>query len=266
MTVDLGPSGTIAAPEPGRDANGGSNSGSGGRPRTLAGALGAAAVDLSEVSFRLVAANALWGLAVLGVIVVSLGGGPFGTLVVAPLLAIPYAGVVRLATQTARRRDVAFSDIGRAYRRHVAATIALGAVTTVAVILLSSNLVIAGAMGGIAGVTFGSLAVGGLVIVWVASFPIWTILVDPARDERPVRERLRLAVLLVLAAPLRCAMLGAILALLLSISTVAFPALVTFAVAYAALVAARYLLPLSDRLEAWLADRARGVEVGRRPV
>lgn len=237
----------------------------GGRPG-LRGALRAAAVDFYYQSLRLIAANVLWGLGLLAVVVVTLGGGPLVTLVAAPFLAIPYAGVVRLAAQTARGEDVVLSDVARAYRRHALAAIALGVVTTVVVVLLSSNVLIAGAMGGVAGWTFGTLAVAGLVIGWVASFPVWVVLVDPARDAMPLRQRLRLAVLLVLAAPGRCALLGAVLAAVLAVSTVLFAALVTISVAYAALVAARYLLPLSDRLEAWLADRARGAEVTRRPV
>jgi hypothetical protein len=64
--------------------------------------------------------------------------------------------------------------------------------------------------------------------------------------------------LLILAAPGRTALLALVLALLLAISTVAFAALLTISIAYANLVAARYLLPLADRLETWLAERAAG--------
>jgi len=52
-----------------------------------------------------------------------------------------------------------------------------------------------------------------------------------------------------------------VLALLLLVSTVAFVAVLTIAPAFAALVSARYCLPLADRLEAWLEQRDAGAGV-----
>ena len=48
-------------------------------------------------------------------------------------------------------------------------------------------------------------------------------------------------------------MLGLLLLVIVAISTIAFVALLTFAVAFSALVAARFVLPAADRLEARLA-------------
>ena len=224
----------------------------------LRSAVRAAAFDFYYQSIRVVPANILWGIALLAVIAVATAGGPLVTLAVAPLLAIPYVGVVRLAALTARGRDVVLSDVFRAYREFGLAALGIGTLTTLAVALLASNVVVGATMGGLGGWVFATLAASGLLGVWVVGFPTWVLVVDPNRADRPLRDRLRLAVLLVLAAPGRMAALGALLLILLLISTVAFAALMTISVSYAALVAARYVLPLADRLEAWIVVREAG--------
>ncbi|HET9458141.1 MAG TPA: hypothetical protein VFO78_12415 [Candidatus Limnocylindrales bacterium] len=218
----------------------------------------AAAVDFYYQSIRLVPANVLWGVTLLALLALAIGGGPLVPLVAAPLLAIPYVGVARLAALTVRGRDVVLSDVWRTYREFGLVALGIGAVVTVATVLLASNVVIGATQGSFVGWAFATLAGSGLLAIWVLSFPLWLLLVDPERSEQRRRDRLRLAVLLVLAAPGRTALLAFVLALLLAVSTVAFAALLTISVAYANLVAARYLLPLADRLETWLAERAAG--------
>jgi len=88
------------------------------------------------------------------------------------------------------------------------------------------------------------------------SIAFWPLLVDPARADRPLRERVQLAGLLVIAYPLRFAVLVGVLAVVGVASFVAFVALVTVSIAYSALVACRWVLPAADRLEAGLASRA----------
>jgi uncharacterized membrane protein YesL len=173
-----------------------------------------------------------------------------------PFLAIPFVGVARLAALTVRGRDVVLSDLWRAYRQFAVMALVLGAALTVASVLLASNIVIGATQGGFIGWAFATLAASGLLGIWVLSFPLWLLLVDPDRSEQSARARLRLAVLLVLAAPGRTAFLGLVLAIILAVSTVAFAALLTISVAFACLVAARYLLPLADRLETWLHARS----------
>ena len=95
-------------------------------------------------------------------------------------------------------------------------------------------------------------------MVWLVAWAAWPLLLDPDRADRPVRERLRTAVLLVLAYPLRMAMLGALLAVVVLVSSVAVVALMTISVSFAALVATRYVLPAADRLEARLEARHHG--------
>jgi uncharacterized membrane protein YesL len=150
------------------------------------------------------------------------------------------------------------SDVWLAYRQFGLPALGIGVVTTLAATLLASNVVVGAATSGLVGWAFATLAASGLLGIWVVGFPVWIILVDPEREDRPLRERLRLALLLVLAAPGRMAALTFLLSVVLLISTVAFAALLTISVAYSSLVASRYILPLSDRLETWLAAREVG--------
>jgi uncharacterized membrane protein YesL len=224
----------------------------------LRSAFRAAAIDFYYQSIRVVPANIAWGVAFLAVLAIAISGGPIVTLLGLPLLAIPYVGIVRLAALTARGRDVVLSDVWRAYREFGLAALAIGVLTTLAAALLASNVVIGATMGGLGGWLFATLAASGLLGIWVVGFPLWILLVDPERADRRLRDRVRLAVLLVLAAPGRMLALGLLLLVLLLISTVAFAALLTISLSYAALVAARYVLPLADRLETWLAAREAG--------
>ena len=224
----------------------------------LRSAIRAAAFDFYYQSIRAVPANILWGIALLAVVALAIEGGPIVTLGVAPLLAIPYVGVVRLAALVARDRDVVLSDVWRAYRRFGLPALGIGVLTTLAAALLASNVVVGASMGGLLGWVFATLAASGLLGIWVVGFPVWVLLVDPERDDQPPRKRLRLALLLVLAAPGRMVALALLLSIVLLISTVAFAALLTISVSFTSLVAARYILPLADRLETWLAAREVG--------
>ena len=91
-----------------------------------------------------------------------------------------------------------------------------------------------------------------MVATWLVAWTTWPILLDPSRSGRPVRERLRLAGLLVLAHPVRIAGLGVVLATFLIASTVAIVALAAISVSLSALLASRFVLPAADRLEARL--------------
>ena len=86
----------------------------------------------------------------------------------------------------------------------------------------------------------------GLTMILVA---FWPLLGDPAREGRSVTEHLKLAALVNLARPGRMAGMTILLAAFLVASTVLFAALVTVSIAYATLVATRYVLPLADRIE-----------------
>jgi hypothetical protein len=231
--------------------------GLGGRQRSpgIAASFRAAAIDFYYQSIRLVPANLLWGVSFLVWLVLSFATGPLVTLVTAPLVAIPYVGVARLAALTARGHDVVLSDVGDAIRRFGVAALVSGAVAALAAAVLATNAFLGANLGGPIGWVLTTLALAGLLALWVFLLPYWILLVDPEREDHPVRARARLAALLVVAAPVRFAWLALLLAILLLVSTVAFVALLTIAPAYAALVMARYSLPLADRLERWLGER-----------
>jgi hypothetical protein len=224
----------------------------------IAASFRAAMVDFYYQSIRLVPANLFWGLSFLAWLIVSVSTGPLVTLVLAPFLAIPYVGVVRLAALTARGHDVVLSDDVDAIRRFGLAALVAGAVMAVAVAILASNAFLGATLGGPLGWVLTTLALAGLVALWVFLVPFWVLLVDPEREGKPLRARVRLAALLVVAAPGRLAWLALLLAIVYLVSTVAFVAMLTISAAYAALVSARFVLPLADRLEHWLDQRDSG--------
>jgi hypothetical protein len=224
----------------------------------------AAAVDFYYQSIRLVPANVAWGLTLLAWLAFGLGTGPLIALVTAPLLAVPYVAIARLAALTARGRDVVLSDATDAVRRYGLVALAAGALATLAFAILASNVIVGANLEGPVGWVLSTLAAAGLIGLWVYSVPFWVLLVDPDRDDQPVRAKVRLAALLMVAAPGRLSWLAFLLFVVLVVSTIAIVALLTIAPAYGLLVAGRYALPLSDRLEHWLETRDGGSGPGSR--
>lgn len=219
---------------------------------TLGRALRSAASDFYFNSWRLVPANLVWGAAFL-IILVSASIAP-ALVLLAPLLALPTVGIFRIAALITRGENVSFWDGLVAWRDYAVPTILLGVGLAGCALVFATNVVVGLASGNALGWTISTLAFWGLVATWVVAWTAWPLLVDPARRGKPVRGRLRVALLLILAHPVRMLALGALLAVLLAASTVAFAALVTISVAFAALVACRYVLPAADRLEARLRD------------
>ena len=113
------------------------------------------------------------------------------TLVTAPLLAVPWVGVVRLAALTARGQDVVLSDIWTAIRRYGLVALAVGAVVALAVAILASNAFLGANLGGPVGWALSTLSLTGLVALWVLGWPFWVLLVDPEHEDRPLRSRAR---------------------------------------------------------------------------
>ena len=229
-------------------------------PPSLRGALRAAATDFYFHSWRLLPANVLWAAVALVIVGLAILVPPL--LVLTPLAALPVAGIFRIATRIVRGESVSFWDGLSAWRTEMGPALALGAGLVGATTVLGFNLVTGILSDSAPGWGLATLAFWGLVGSWVYAWVAWPILMDPARAADPSRRRLRLAALLLLAHPVRVAGLGIALAVLIVVSTVAVVALVTVSMSFAALVAARYVLPAADRLEARLAAnpvRAGGV-------
>jgi hypothetical protein len=222
-------------------------------PPSLRGALRAAATDFYFHSWRLLPANVLWAVVSLAIAALAILVPPL--LVLAPLAALPIAGIFRMATRIVRGESVSFWDGIDAWRGEVRASLALGAGLLVSTVVLGFNVLSGLVADGPIGWAFATLAFWGLVGTWLYAWVAWPILLDPTRTGQPARERLRLAALLLLAHPVRVAGLGLVLAVLVVVSTVAVVALVTVSIAFGALVAARYVLPAADRLEARLRGR-----------
>jgi hypothetical protein len=217
-------------------------------PPGLRGALRAAAGDFYFHSWRLLPANVLWAVVVLAIMGAALLVPPL--IVLAPLAALPMAGIFRIATRIVRGESVSFWDGLDAWRGEVRPALALGTAVLVATIVLGFNLVSGLLSDSVFGWAFATLAFWGAVGTWLYTWVAWPILLDPARSTTPARSRLRLAGLLVLAHPVRIGALGLILFALCIASTIAVVPLLTVSVSFAALVSSRYVLPAADRFEA----------------
>jgi hypothetical protein len=222
-------------------------------PPSLRGAIRAAATDFYFHSWRLLPANVVWAVVALMIVAVAILVPPL--IVLGPLAALPVAGIFRIATRIVRGESVSFWDGIAAWRSELVPSLALGAALLGVTIVFGFNVISGILADSLPGWAFATLAFWGLVGTWLYAWVAWPLLLDPARVNEPTRERLRLAALLVLAHPVRVVGLGLVLAVLIVVSAVAVVALVTVSVAFAALVATRYVLPAADRLEARLGGR-----------
>jgi hypothetical protein len=214
-----------------------------------------AVVDLYYHSVRLVAANLAWSAGLIGVAFIALSGLPLAAAILVPLLALPLAGVARLAALISRRQEVVLSDAWAEWPRQGPAAVVVGSAAWISAIVLFTNVVSGFNAGGPVGWALATLAAWGLVALWTVAFPIVVLLADPVRDSWPTAAQMRLAVGLLLAEPGTMARLAVALAALLVVSTLLFAALLTFAVALALLVAAHVVLPAADRLTDSLASQ-----------
>lgn len=222
-------------------------------PTSIGGAIRAAGREGYYHSWRLVPANLVWSVVAIAVAALVLVTPV--AIVLVPLAALPTAGLFRVTTRIVRGQAVSFWDSIDAWRTDPIATLAIGAGFAAAAVVLGFNVVSGLTSDSPLGWGLATLATWGLLAAWLLAWTVWPILVDPARAERPVADRLRLAGLLVLAHPIRLGLLGLVLGLFLAVSTLAVVALVTVSVAFSALVATELVLPAADRLEARLGAR-----------
>ena len=222
---------------------------------SLGGALRTSMRDFYFNSWRLAPANLLWG----AMLVAALIASPTSLigLVLLVALAVPTAGIYRMAALIARGEPAAFSDFLEGMRRLglVAALIGLAA-AALAYVLTTNVFVGLGANNPLGWLTTG-LALWGLVGLAMLLTTAWPLLADPQRDDIRLRDRLTLAGLVVIGRPLRVLALAAVVALVLAVSTVLFALLAMVSVAYVALVSSRYVLPLADGVEARLPETRR---------
>jgi uncharacterized membrane protein YesL len=210
-------------------------------------------VALSDFYFnsgRLVVVNVVWGAAVIGLWLVWLVW-PLVALILTPLLAFPTVGIFRVAARIVRQDGHAsVQDALAAFRDYAAPTLLLGLATVAASLILGTNAIVGLTQSEPLGWFVGTLAMWGLVVLWCSTIVTWPLVVDPERTGYTLGKRLRLVGLLLLAHPVRFALLGALVVMITAVSTILLAALLTISVSFVALIACRYVYPAADRLEA----------------
>jgi len=219
---------------------------------SLTGALRQSLTDFYFNSWRLAPANLVWGVGFIAVIV----AGPLSAagVVILVLLAIPLAGLHRMAALLARDEPVGFSDFVDGIRRFAVPAVAVATGAAVLAAVFTTNIVVGLAAGGPIGWFISALALWGDVALAMLLVAWWPVLVDPRREGLALRRRLALAGLVVIGRPGRVFGLTVLVTAILIVSTVLFAAILLVSVAYVALVSARYVLPLLDALEARLPE------------
>jgi uncharacterized membrane protein YesL len=215
-----------------------------------------AASDFYFNSLRFVPANVAWAITILAVLFAAITWTPAIVLVV--LVAVPIAGIHRMAALLTRGEATSFSDFFAGMRRFGLHASGILAAATIVAAVLVTNVVTGFASDSPLGWFVAATALWGLVALMMAVIAIWPVLVDPRREDRPVRRRLQLAGLVVIGRPGRLFVLTLLIAVILVASTVLLGAIILVGVAYASLVATRWVLPAADELEArYEAARAR---------
>ena len=215
---------------------------------TVRGSLRRALTDFYFNSIPLVAANIVWGIGVILTLGVATAS-PLLALLLAIALALPTAGIFRLATVIARDEPASFSDAMGAWRLYPRPALMAGALVVGCAIVLGFNFVIGILSGNLVLLMIGTLAAWGLVVLFMGVSAFWPVLLDPARQQDPIRTKVKVALAVVFVAPGRYLGLSVVIAFVLIVSTVAFAALLTISIAFVALTLCRYVLPTADRLE-----------------
>ncbi|MFN8622100.1 MAG: hypothetical protein U0869_15320 [Chloroflexota bacterium] len=216
---------------------------------------------LSELWFHWTAAlagNVAWTVVVLGLVVLA-GAWPLGALVLAPLVALPLAGLYRMAGLLIRGEPASAADGWAAWRTHGGRALQLGVVAIAALAVLGADLVVGlVAMGGLVGFALATAAAWGLLFGWAWLLHAWPLLLDPRADgtRRGVREAAVLGARTALLFPGRALRLTLVSTVVLLVSAVLFAVLATFAVAWVALLGAAVVLPAADRIDAGAAAAA----------
>jgi uncharacterized membrane protein YesL len=155
----------------------------------------------------------------------------------------------RMAALLHRGDPAGFGDFVNGMRKFFGPALLVGSLGVLLAVVFSANVYLGLEIGGVLGWSFSAFALYGDIGLAMFLVAAWPILVDPFREDLPVRSRLRLAALVNLARPGRMFAVTLLIVALLLISTALFAALLTVSVAFVSLVATRYVLPAADRLE-----------------
>lgn len=210
-------------------------------------AIRGAAVDFYYNSWRLVPANVAWAATL--VVLLLVGGFSFLGLLLVSLLAVPTSGLFSMAALLARSEPTALGDFASGIRATWRQTVLVGIGGAALALVLTTNLLVGLQADHPLGWFVAAAAFWGEVSLGLGLLALWPILADPHRADLPLHRRIRLAALVVLVRPVRLLGLGLVVGVVLFASVIAFAALLTVSAAYLALVTARVVLPIADRLE-----------------
>ena len=220
------------------------------RAPRIGGVVRAALADFYFNSGPLVGANALWGVTVVGLLLVWLMSPPLA-LLLTPLLAFPTVGVFRVAARIVRNDGhISFGDALAAFRDYAKPAFLLGPGLVAGGLVLATNAVVGLSGSEPAGWFVGTIASWSLIVLWCAAIVAWPLLVDPVRTDQSLGTRLRLVGLLLLANPGRLVLLGFVVAAIAMVSTILLAAILTISLSFIALIACRYVYAVADRFEA----------------
>jgi hypothetical protein len=214
-----------------------------GPPRLAAALFGAPRLAV-EHAFPLLVANTVLGLIVVAYVVLLVG---VPALIVAiPLLALPTAALTRLAVAAVRlgvpSLAMARGELGRLPLRKILLAFAQVLVFGISV----TNIGLAGQMGGLAGLVSGGVGIYALLGTAIYAVALWPIVCDPRRAG-PLRDQLRLALVVTVRRPLQFATL-ALLAGLAAMASVQVPVLAFFLPILVLLAIAGYVVPAADEV------------------
>ena len=223
---------------------------------SIRAALRQSLTDFYFNSWRLAPANLVWGVGFIAFLV----AGPLTLVgaVILIVLAVPLAGVHRMAALVARGEPAGFSDFLGGMRRYALPAIAVAAGAVILAGVFTTNVIVGLQAANPLGWLISAMALWGDVALAMLLVTFWPLLVDPDRPETSLRERLALAAYVVIGRPVRVLGLTLVVGLILAVSTVLFAALIIISVAYISLVSARYVLPMADQVEQQLAARRVG--------
>ena len=214
------------------------------RPPTLVAAILGAPRLAFEHAFPLLVANTVLGL-IVAVYVVLLVGIP-ALIVAIPLLALPTAALTRLAVAAARlgvpTLAMARAELGRLPLRKLVLAVVQVLVFAISV----TNIGLAGEIGGLPGLMSGGVAIYAVVGTAIYAMALWPIVCDPRRAG-PLREQLRLALLLTVRRPLQLALL-ALIAGAAAVASIQILVLAFFLPVLVVLAIAGYVVPAADEL------------------
>lgn len=167
-------------------------------------------------------------------------------IVLAPLLALPTAVLMRLAVAVARDRSPSWSMATAELGRLAGRKLLLGTAQLLVLALGVVNVLLAGNIGGILGIVSAVIAAYAVIATWMYAVALWPIVCDPDR-EAPLREQLRMALTVVILRPLQIGVLALITALAV-IVCVQLIAPAVFLPGFVLVVVAGYVVPFVDRL------------------